>query len=165
MKKKHKQSTNLDSKNAANDKVLLDEFTCDISVESSATSQPFQFSFTFYDLDGHHGKITKDDIAGIVYTIYESIGKSMRVPCYGSKTINVKLTVSQENNIKKRKGTMSKYTTQNNGRKSNINCVNKQKSGGNVDVKNDLKTDHSTPEISNKRNNMEAFAKLNSKQI
>lgn len=88
----------------------------------------------------------------------------MRVPCYGSKTINVKLTVSQENNIKKRKGTMSKYTTQNNGRKSNINCVNKQKSGGNVDVKNDLKTDHSTPEISNKRNNMEAFAKLNSKQ-
>lgn len=54
-----------------------------------------QFSFTLYDLDGH-GKITKDDIAGIVSTIYESIGKSVVVPHYGSKTINVRLTVSPD---------------------------------------------------------------------
>lgn len=46
-------------------------------------------------MDGY-GKITKDDIAGIVSTIYESIGKSVVVPHYGSKTINVRLTVSPD---------------------------------------------------------------------
>lgn len=59
------------------------------------STQPVQFSFTLYDLDGH-GKITKDDIAGIVSTIYESLGKSVVVPHYGSKTINVRLTVSPD---------------------------------------------------------------------
>lgn len=52
-----------------------------------------------YDLDGY-GKITKDDIAGIVSTIYESIGKSVVVPHYGSKTINVRLTVSPDSKTK-----------------------------------------------------------------
>ena len=78
----------------------MQEFTCDVSVEGGKSSQPLQFSFTFYDLDGHHGKITKDDIVGIVYTIYESIGKSVVVPHSGSKTINVRLTVSPEGKTK-----------------------------------------------------------------
>lgn len=38
----------------------------------------------------------QQDIAGIVYTIYESIGKSVVVPHCGSKTINVRLTVSPD---------------------------------------------------------------------
>lgn len=59
-------------------------------------NEPVQFSFTLYDFDGH-GKITKDDIAGIVSTIYDSIGTRVAVPHYGKKTINVKLTVSPEN--------------------------------------------------------------------
>lgn len=63
--------------------------------KGKAKTQPVQFSFTLYDLDGH-GKITKDDIAGIVSTIYESLGKSVVVPHYGSKTINVRLTVSPD---------------------------------------------------------------------
>lgn len=63
--------------------------------EAKSKTQPVQFSFTLYDLDGH-GKITKDDIAGIVSTIYESLGKSVVVPHYGSKTINVRLTVSPD---------------------------------------------------------------------
>lgn len=66
-----------------------------MSLEDDKKPQPLQFSFTLYDLDGH-GKITKDDIAGIVSTIYESIGKSVVVPHYGSKTINVRLTVSPD---------------------------------------------------------------------
>lgn len=37
---------------------------------------------------------------GIVYTIYESIGKSVVVPHCGSKTINVRLTVSPEGKSK-----------------------------------------------------------------
>lgn len=40
------------------------------------------------------------DIAGIVYTIYESIGKSVVVPHCGSKTINVRLTVSPDSKTK-----------------------------------------------------------------
>ncbi|XP_046386747.1 protein naked cuticle [Ischnura elegans] len=54
-----------------------------------------EFSFTLYDFDGH-GKITKDDITGLVTTIYETIGSTIRVPHYGSKTIKVKLTVSPD---------------------------------------------------------------------
>lgn len=77
----------------------LQEFTCDVSLEDTKKPQPLQFSFTLYDLDGH-GKITKDDIAGIVSTIYESIGKSVVVPHYGSKTINVRLTVSPDSKTK-----------------------------------------------------------------
>lgn len=103
-----------------------------MSVEGGKSSQPLQFSFTFYDLDGHHhGKITKDvsriqsnenqersdrekliefspfkqDIAGLVYTIYESIGKSVVVPHCGSKTINVRLTVSPDAKSKTKKPT------------------------------------------------------------
>ncbi|XP_055638027.1 protein naked cuticle homolog [Toxorhynchites rutilus septentrionalis] len=81
------------------DRVRLEEFTCDVSLEDGKKPQPLQFSFTLYDLDGH-GRITKDDIAGIVSTIYESIGKSVVVPHYGSKTINVRLTVSPDGKSK-----------------------------------------------------------------
>lgn len=68
-----------------------------------------------YDLDGH-GKITKDDIAGIVSTIYESIGKTVVVPHYGSKTINVRLTVSPDGKNK----VVQKSTTAVGGKKSAI---------------------------------------------
>lgn len=54
-----------------------------------------EFSFTLYDFDGH-GKITKDDIAGLVTTIYDTLGASIQVPPCGSKTIKVKLTVSPD---------------------------------------------------------------------
>lgn len=83
----------------SNDKPSLrfEELTCDVELQHPAPSkqQPLQFSFTLYDLDGH-GRMTKDDIAGIVSTIYESIGKSVTVPHYGSKTIQVRLTVVPE---------------------------------------------------------------------
>ncbi|XP_037068935.1 protein naked cuticle homolog 2-like [Pollicipes pollicipes] len=54
-----------------------------------------EFNFTLYDFDGH-GKVTKDDIAGLVKAIYEVVGSSVHVPPSGSKTINVKLTVTPE---------------------------------------------------------------------
>lgn len=47
------------------------------------------------------------DIAGIVYTIYESIGKSVVVPHCGSKTINVRLTVSPDSKSKSADSTQS----------------------------------------------------------
>lgn len=77
--------------------IKLEEFICDVSMDNSDPSgqEKQEFSFTLYDFDGH-GKITKDDIAGLVTTIYEAIGSSVKVPHYGSKTIKVKLTVSPE---------------------------------------------------------------------
>ncbi|KAG8239513.1 hypothetical protein J437_LFUL019095 [Ladona fulva] len=102
--------------------IFPQEFECDVSVERVATSgkgsgsgrvigggcgstgrsghcggsqQRQEFSFTLYDFDGH-GKITKDDITGLVTTIYETLGSTIKVPHYGSKTIKVKLTVSPD---------------------------------------------------------------------
>ncbi|CAG4989867.1 unnamed protein product [Colias eurytheme] len=78
-------------------RLRFEELTCDVELQhpQSSKQQPLQFSFTLYDLDGH-GRMTKDDIAGIVSTIYESLGKSVTVPHYGSKTIQVRLTVVPE---------------------------------------------------------------------
>ncbi|GAB0095944.1 Protein naked cuticle [Sergentomyia squamirostris] len=98
--KSHHQKAPLPAKSPDDDRVHLEEFHCDVSLEHQGKiPQPVQFSFTLYDLDGH-GKITKDDIAGIVSTIYESLGKSIVVPHYGSKTINVRLTVSPDAKMK-----------------------------------------------------------------
>ncbi|XP_044765570.1 protein naked cuticle homolog [Coccinella septempunctata] len=78
-------------------RIKLEELICDVSMDNSDPSrqEKQEFSFTLYDFDGH-GKITKDDIAGLVTTIYEAIGSSVKVPHCGSKTIKVKLTVSPE---------------------------------------------------------------------
>jgi len=73
--------------------LFLQEFECDVSVAEGDRRQ--EFSFTLYDFDGH-GKITKDDIAGLVTTIYDTLGASIQVPPCGSKTIKVKLTVSPD---------------------------------------------------------------------
>ncbi|OWR44688.1 protein naked cuticle homolog isoform X2 [Danaus plexippus] len=85
-------------------RLRFEELTCDVELQHSESSkqQPLQFSFTLYDLDGH-GRMTKDDIAGIVSTIYDSIGKSVTVPHYGSKTIQVRLTVVPEDGRRKRR--------------------------------------------------------------
>ncbi|XP_063241631.1 protein naked cuticle homolog 2-like [Bacillus rossius redtenbacheri] len=95
------KETNQEKKSApsGNDRQLnFEEFECDVSVEGGVDSggqERQEFSFTLYDFDGH-GKITKDDIAGLVTTIYDTLGSSIKVPHYGSKTIKVKLTVSPE---------------------------------------------------------------------
>lgn len=40
--------------------------------------------------------VIAQDIAGLVTTIYDTLGSSIKVPHYGSKTIKVKLTVSPD---------------------------------------------------------------------
>ena len=40
--------------------------------------------------------LSRQDIAGLVRTIYELVGSSMDVPAGGGKTINVRLTVTPE---------------------------------------------------------------------
>ncbi|KAF4522272.1 hypothetical protein B566_EDAN011968 [Ephemera danica] len=92
----------------------FEEFECDVAVQGEEPQEEGagrgtpgtdkcrqcgpsrqEFSFTLYDLDGH-GKITKDDIAGLVTTIYETLGATIQVPHTGSKTIRVRLTVAPE---------------------------------------------------------------------
>nr|CAD7576217.1 unnamed protein product [Timema californicum] len=94
------------------------EFECDVSVEGGVDpggQERQEFSFTLYDFDGH-GKITKDDIAGLVTTIYETVGSSIKVPHYGSKTIKVKLTVSPDQRKKDQgEDTPIETAPQNNG--------------------------------------------------
>ncbi|KAF6197462.1 hypothetical protein GE061_020178, partial [Apolygus lucorum] len=83
-------------KKTAPDHIKLKEFECDVSINEGPDGkgrERQEFSFTLYDFDGH-GKITKDDIAGLVTTIYETLGSSVKVPHCGSKTIRVKLIVS-----------------------------------------------------------------------
>ncbi|KAJ9587006.1 hypothetical protein L9F63_019403, partial [Diploptera punctata] len=84
--------------NSEKTQLNFEEFECDLSVEGGVDiggQERQEFSFTLYDFDGH-GKITKDDIAGLVTTIYDTLGSSIKVPHYGSKTIKVKLTVSPD---------------------------------------------------------------------
>lgn len=97
LQKRHSIATTRHLEKIEENRMKVDAITCDISAvpDPSKKPQPIQFSFTLYDVDGH-GKITKDDIAGIVSTIYDSLGKSVVVPHYGKKTINVKLTVSPD---------------------------------------------------------------------
>lgn len=73
----------------------VEEVSCDVSV-AAVEADRREFSFTLYDFDGH-GKVTKDDIAGLVRTIYEAVGSSLSLPPSGSRTIRVKLTVAPEN--------------------------------------------------------------------
>ncbi|KAG7161341.1 naked cuticle-like [Homarus americanus] len=73
----------------------VEEVSCDVSVAAGEADRQ-EFSFTLYDFDGH-GKVTKDDIAGLVRTIYEAVGSSLSLPPSGSRTIRVKLTVAPEN--------------------------------------------------------------------
>ena len=49
--------------------------------------------------DRNFSLFSLQDIAGLVKTIYEALGQSVRVPHYGSKTIRVKLIVSPENKV------------------------------------------------------------------
>lgn len=51
------------------------------------------------------------DITSLVKTIYETLGQSIKVPHYGSKTIKVKLTVSPEKSFKGSNETSSPTST------------------------------------------------------
>lgn len=122
LRKRHSISTTHHLEQLESNRVQFNQFSCDVSLDDTVKKpQPIQFSFTLYDLDGH-GKITKDDIASIVSTIYDSIGKTVVVPHYGKKTINVKLTVSPD--VKKNQAELSQSAANNN------NQQQQQKSGG-----------------------------------
>ncbi|CAL4104961.1 unnamed protein product [Meganyctiphanes norvegica] len=77
----------------------VEEVSCDVSVAAGEADRQ-EFSFTLYDFDGH-GKVTKDDISGLVRTIYDAVGSSLSLPPSGSRTIRVKLTVAPENKTNK----------------------------------------------------------------
>ncbi|XP_071523609.1 uncharacterized protein nkd [Panulirus ornatus] len=91
----HTQPGPADSRSRVASGAYVEEVSCDVSVAAGEADRQ-EFSFTLYDFDGH-GKVTKDDIAGLVRTIYEAVGSSLSLPPSGSRTIRVKLTVAPEN--------------------------------------------------------------------
>lgn len=100
LQKRHSIATTHNLEQLETNRSKYNKISCDVSLEDSfEKSQPMNFTFTLYDLDGH-GIITKEDIASIVSTIYDSIGKNMVAPLYGKKVINVKLTMSPQDIIK-----------------------------------------------------------------
>lgn len=100
LQKRHSIATTHNLEQLEANRSKFNKISCDVSLEDSfEKSQPMNFTFTLYDLDGH-GIITKEDIASIVSTIYDSIGKNIVAPLYGKKVINVKLTMSPQDIIK-----------------------------------------------------------------
>ena len=69
-----------------------------------------EFSFTLYGVDGH-GRISKDDIAGLVKAIYDTLGSKIQAPACGQ--IKVKLTVSPDQRSGPPQGTPKTTSSQN----------------------------------------------------
>ncbi|XP_076370983.1 uncharacterized protein LOC143256951 isoform X2 [Tachypleus tridentatus] len=80
-------------------KFCANKTSCDIS-EGDLEKQ--EFSFTLYNLDGHKN-VTKDDIAGLVRSIHDTLGKSFKLPPSGNQTIKVKLAISPDSEITEEK--------------------------------------------------------------
>ncbi|CAN7938912.1 unnamed protein product, partial [Ixodes hexagonus] len=70
---------------------LASEVSCNMSLQGEEKQE---FSFTLYDFNGH-GKVTKDDIASLVRSIYDALGKKS-LPKSGSRTIKVRLAIGPD---------------------------------------------------------------------
>eukprot|EP00918_Siedleckia_nematoides_P012858 GHVU01028135.1.p1 GENE.GHVU01028135.1~~GHVU01028135.1.p1 ORF type:complete len:522 (+),score=32.86 GHVU01028135.1:133-1566(+) len=71
----------------------VEEFECGVSVEGTDKQE---WSFTLYDFDGK-GKITKEDLAGLLKSLYDAVGSSIKLPEKGTKTLKLRLTVNPDN--------------------------------------------------------------------
>ncbi|XP_019629285.1 PREDICTED: protein naked cuticle homolog 2-like isoform X1 [Branchiostoma belcheri] len=80
----------------------VEEFECGVSVEGSDKQE---WTFTLYDFDGK-GKVTQEDFATLLHSIYEMVGNSVHLPSKSSskgnknKTLKLRLTVSPPKNGK-----------------------------------------------------------------
>ncbi|CAH1779930.1 unnamed protein product [Owenia fusiformis] len=70
----------------------VEEFECGVSVEGSEKQE---WSFTLYDFDGC-GKITKEDLASLLKSLYDAVGSSIKLPQTGTKTLKLRLTVAPD---------------------------------------------------------------------
>ncbi|XP_053402865.1 protein naked cuticle homolog 2-like [Mercenaria mercenaria] len=72
----------------------IEEFECGVHFGGGENSKQ-EWSFTLYDFDGH-GKITKEDLVGLLKALYDAIGSSIKIPNNGTKTLKLRLSVGQE---------------------------------------------------------------------
>lgn len=69
------------------------EVTCSVSIDGQEKQE---FSFTLYEFDAHE-KINKQDVERVVVrSICEALGKTLKLPPSGSRTIKVKLAISPD---------------------------------------------------------------------
>ncbi|XP_064640770.1 protein naked cuticle homolog 2-like [Lineus longissimus] len=80
-----------DNNKQETDGLNVEEFECGVSVEGSEKQE---WSFTLYDFDGR-GKITKEDLASLMRSLYDAVGSSIRLPT-GTKTLRLRLTVAPD---------------------------------------------------------------------
>ncbi|KAM6224400.1 protein naked cuticle homolog 2 [Rhynchocyon petersi] len=78
------------SKRTLSPSTTSQELQCDISVEEDNRQE---WTFTLYDFD-NSGKVTREDLASLMHTIYEIVDASVNHSSSSSKTLRVKLTVS-----------------------------------------------------------------------
>ncbi|XP_078720303.1 protein naked cuticle homolog 2-like isoform X1 [Lampetra fluviatilis] len=77
------------------------EMECDVSV---AEGNRQEWTFTLYDFD-NSGKVTREDIAGLMHTIYEVVDNSVNHSPNNSKTLRVKLSVTPDPSQRRRANT------------------------------------------------------------
>ncbi|CAM9570947.1 unnamed protein product [Lampetra planeri] len=79
----------------------FNEMECDVSV---AEGNRQEWTFTLYDFD-NSGKVTREDIAGLMHTIYEVVDNSVNHSPNNSKTLRVKLSVTPDPSQRRRANT------------------------------------------------------------
>lgn len=72
----------------------IEEFECGVHFGGGENAKQ-EWSFTLYDFDGH-GKITKEDLAGLLKALYDAVGSSIKIPNNGTKTLKLRLSVGQD---------------------------------------------------------------------
>lgn len=81
-------------KEQSESRLNIEEFECGVHFGGGENSKQ-EWSFTLYDFDGH-GKITKEDLAGLLKALYDAVGSSIKIPNNGTKTLKLRLTVGQD---------------------------------------------------------------------
>lgn len=94
-KKVNMESDTTDNNVHTDKSVNVEEFECGVSVEGSSSDKQ-EWNFTLYDFDGR-GKITKEDLAQLLQSLYDTVGSSINLPQTGTRTLKLKLSVSPDN--------------------------------------------------------------------
>lgn len=94
MKKlEEKEETPEKAEEEKNEKEDTTEATCSVTIDDKEKQE---FSFTLYDFDGH-SKFSKEDVEKVVMrSICDALGKTLKLPPSGSRTIKVRLAVTPD---------------------------------------------------------------------
>ncbi|XP_052816645.1 protein naked cuticle homolog 1-like isoform X2 [Mya arenaria] len=131
-------------KETGESRLNIEEFECGVHFGGGENAKQ-EWSFTLYDFDGH-GKITKEDLVGLLKALYDAIGSSIKIPNNGTKTLKLRLSVGQEASISTETSPVSeggKATKANNEKEEKEKPSPKKKDNSKVKVKES----HADPKV------------------